>query len=387
MTKPTGNDWHWLHFLGAAPNAAQERKMSYEESKGWTAVGHLIMSKILYVPLLGGTVSLVGRISSYLASVVPKVKEVAYRALSAESIETDTSLTPTPECIKISKQNQKSAIAAHAGKASSYCSADYIDNIDFSRKASPMQITTSIAIAPKEKTGIVPEEKVQGEAQSCAFDVQSNWNKSVKGKCFGVVNGSGGKRIALNVIQTFSTTFKSTLSVYQNIRESFNVFISNLQNYSQQSQFIGMQSSALMCYIDEVTNIAHVATVGDSEACIIRQIGSEKKIIPLSLPNQTFINNKETLPTVSYIACPLEEGDVLILGSKGLYTFTTEEARIAIASENMDASEINKKLISSARLNISGKQKKINKKGQIDNITAIVIKVPSKIEQIISDIF
>ena len=155
--------------------------------------------------------------------------------------------------------------------------------------------------------------------------------------------------------------FRSSLADQKNIKEEFNKQISHLQDCCRHTQFIGQKSAALICYIDEATNIAHVLGVGNSQACIIRKIGGVKKIIPLSLPNENFIDDQNKTLQISYVAFPLKKGDVLILGSSGLFDAISVSRRIAIESNDFTAQQISYAL--------SDKYKETNKKSILVNFS------------------
>jgi len=308
---PSDSNWHWAHFLGAAPDRAQGRYTQYKKTEGLESIGHLAMAVFWSVPVVGGAVSLIGRVC-YLASG----KEDCYRALPTEEQNSSN-------CVfEKSKEIQKGFIESLTEKGSYYCSTETINKADFLRKRSPLHMDVTLATSQSKQNTI---------ENAICFDIEINskLNPGIKGRVLRISNELRSSTSANENQGNFKMKFVGDLIGSTNIAKAIEKNISTLEN-------------EVMCYIDETTNIAHVGTVGDSQACIVRKIDGKEKIIPLSIPSKTVVNDKNQKNNMSYVAFPIEKGDVLILN----YTSIDEEKRIEIALNKKGLSEMAENLVS-----------------------------------------
>ena len=175
--KSSDNNWHWCHFLGAAPNRAKERYSLYEDTKGLESIGHLAMVVLLSTPVVGGAVSLIGRVCSWASKT------------SSKEVDTASTSIYTQQDIEESKRNQRDFIqSVPEEKSRYYCSVETIDQADFSRKTSPLSLGVGVAVNSSQT---VPIEDV-----TCNIEVVSKTDPRIKGRLLGIFDGFGGDELA-----------------------------------------------------------------------------------------------------------------------------------------------------------------------------------------------
>lgn len=100
----------------------------------------------------------------------------------------------------------------------------------------------------------------------------------------GVFDGHGkeGRKVANYAANHFTQYFLEALNKYS-IRESFQKVIDRIhEEIIQQDLLKESGSTAVVSFIDVDKHLVYTATLGDSEACVYREIGKEWVAIPLS---------------------------------------------------------------------------------------------------------
>lgn len=97
-------------------------------------------------------------------------------------------------------------------------------------------------------------------------------------------HGSHGEIIATTATAFFEKQFLTILANNQNnVSMAFRIAFEELQKKFANQKFLNLSgSTAIVCYLDKKSNFIYTATLGDSEAFIIRNINSQPKCIPLS---------------------------------------------------------------------------------------------------------
>jgi serine/threonine protein phosphatase PrpC len=285
MEKPSNSGWSHLWLLGMGPNRASERFQSYKDSKGLSSIGHLALAILEHAPVVGGTISFLDRaISHYTSPTTAKVTSVAYSVLDVEESTTNLdSKKQVSQVDEILRDKLTLAIRENSSVGSSfYCSIDEISTTP-----------CSYSLNFKEEVNIRKSSREDITDAHCSFDIQpkSGVDKPVEGKCYAVFDGYGGGDFAGYINGNFQKIFPSLLRQIKtndgelDIQQAFQKFVDLMHAAAGKGEFMSSRSAALMCYVDTKTNIAHIATVGSSQAYVVRKIGNESKIIPLSYDN------------------------------------------------------------------------------------------------------
>ena len=123
---------------------------------------------------------------------------------------------------------------------------------------------------------------------------------------------------------SFQEWFAEYLTLYQgDVEKTFKAIMGDISIdiTSKNLPWTGISSKAVVCYVDTNRLMAHIGTVGDSFACLVK----EKECIPLSFPNRLSLRGHTGNPKAEISSeCVYQEhsiaiGDLLVLLSHGRY--------------------------------------------------------------------
>lgn len=105
-----------------------------------------------------------------------------------------------------------------------------------------------------------------------------------QGVLTGVFDGHGGQEVAKYASEMFQKKFSAVLAKsHGQVHQAFEELIHEIhQEIAKKQDWSFMGSTAVVCFVDEDTQLIYTATLGDSEANIYRETTGGMKSIPLS---------------------------------------------------------------------------------------------------------
>lgn len=233
------------------------------------------------------------------------------------------------------------------------------------------------------------------------------------GTLLGIFDGHGGAEIARLACQIFEMYFEVELRRRKgNVHGVFESLIDRIHNHPQCKRYPHEGSTALICFIDH-SRLIYTATLGDSEAYLLRRVKKGMRVIPLSVirnwkhpkealrasialkdpkialewpkakeakklryPSKHGINVSRAVGNRDYRDGPIpkakisvqifKKGDFLVMGCDGLFDFVTA-SEMAIGLLKISAE---KDSFTDYLLNLA-----LNEKKSTDNISIITARV------------